>query len=1101
MECEKNQEFYGTDLGRGALRDLQRDFPYPWLYVAELLQNAVDASARHVRLEPDLQTGQLVFEHDGEAFTETHVRALCSKGMSTKGAGTVGFMGVGFKAVFHSYRRVDVSSGPWRFFLEVPVSLGQRYGDRQRDWLGCVLPKEDTSIAPPTEGMTCRFVLRDRLYVRETPEDDITHIVTMNLLPLLARRGVERLEVGRRKWTLATQPSIQVEACVSQTFLEALDEVTEEVHQWVLFSARYRPSPEAIARFLEHRQLNLDNPQMSPEEQQQGYEEAAQERSVDVFCSLDTQGSPVPPPHAELFALLSTGTAAPIGLHIQADWLLVTTRRELVEPESNPWHQEIFAQLPLLLRAFLGWVCTRGNVPEERLPELYGVLPDLTDMREASSRWLQTSAFTEALRQTLDDLAFVPARTAEGLRFIMVAHARLLPAPLHEFDDPGLQGWLLFGPHIVSTTLLGKRGLACLQELGCLTELAPQECAPQWEGGAVGHWMHHLGEQSRSALLRLLAGLAHLDASEVWRNTALCCLPSQTGGWIHRAIAKRLPGEWDAVPEEAPALKAWLTPFLPPAEQTLAWWLERLLQREAGANQYVHSLVPGSLERLVFMWWISLPEHPERHDIERVIAFTSWVHTKQRQRASLVRKVLCDAGNAITLCPWTEAVLADPYASTARRRFFQKRKMLSALYLESDQQASAADWHSFFEAASTELAGKFLMHEVAQELSASALQQALPGYSLPALRRTLMSPHPQWHGREFSSAHYLVVDYHLPPQLRAILDDEITSEIADDIAQWLDEGRRRLPSQCKRRLVYIPYGGNWPQERELPFAASWVQMLQEKQWVWDQQGTGPYTPRELLPWVDAARPDAPVVKLPHEFVAALRQCGVDFGSAIPDMPALERLRREGPRATAMRVYELLQAVMTAVADKEEELEALRRLLETTPLLPVPGAVHLLDQGLGGRIPASRLVHTAAQRDFGSWLVPVSALPEGSSERQLANLIGNVCPIPRGPTPQQALAFLAWVWRTGPDAETVRRVLPRAYSLLHEGIEQQTLAQAHVEAVLREARVFTRNRRWVPVTAGHVYLDDIGDERLRELLAPRVDSPMCPQRTRSGSVSS
>src|SRR3989454_11873084 len=61
---------------------------------------------------------------------------------------------------------------------------------------------------------------------------------------------------------------------------------------------------------------------------------------------------------------------------------------------------------------------TREDVPEKRLPALYGVLPDLTTMTETPSNWLRTSAFTEALRQTLEGLAFLPSHTAEGLRFI-----------------------------------------------------------------------------------------------------------------------------------------------------------------------------------------------------------------------------------------------------------------------------------------------------------------------------------------------------------------------------------------------------------------------------------------------------------------------------------------------------------------------------------------------------------------------------------------------------------------------------------------------------------------------------------------------------------
>ena len=39
----------GSPRGKGALKDLQQSFPHAWIYVAELLQNAVDAGARTIR--------------------------------------------------------------------------------------------------------------------------------------------------------------------------------------------------------------------------------------------------------------------------------------------------------------------------------------------------------------------------------------------------------------------------------------------------------------------------------------------------------------------------------------------------------------------------------------------------------------------------------------------------------------------------------------------------------------------------------------------------------------------------------------------------------------------------------------------------------------------------------------------------------------------------------------------------------------------------------------------------------------------------------------------------------------------------------------------
>src|SRR5688572_26867196 len=111
--AEENLAFYSDERGRGALRDLQQTFPHAWLYVAELLQNAIDVGADHIRVLPCEDA--LVFEHNGRVFEAKDVEALSRKGVSTKGAATVGFMGIGFKSIFHAFEHVEISSGPWRF--------------------------------------------------------------------------------------------------------------------------------------------------------------------------------------------------------------------------------------------------------------------------------------------------------------------------------------------------------------------------------------------------------------------------------------------------------------------------------------------------------------------------------------------------------------------------------------------------------------------------------------------------------------------------------------------------------------------------------------------------------------------------------------------------------------------------------------------------------------------------------------------------------------------------------------------------------------------------------------------------------------------------
>src|SRR5262245_3258049 len=73
-----NADFYGDARGRGALKDLQQTFPHTWLYIAELLQNAIDAGCTRIRVESD-NAGNVDFEHDGNAFSAGDVKALCER--------------------------------------------------------------------------------------------------------------------------------------------------------------------------------------------------------------------------------------------------------------------------------------------------------------------------------------------------------------------------------------------------------------------------------------------------------------------------------------------------------------------------------------------------------------------------------------------------------------------------------------------------------------------------------------------------------------------------------------------------------------------------------------------------------------------------------------------------------------------------------------------------------------------------------------------------------------------------------------------------------------------------------------------------------------
>ncbi|MBM3746852.1 MAG: hypothetical protein FJW34_13750 [Acidobacteria bacterium] len=572
--------------------------------------------------------------------------------------------------------------------------------------------------------------------------------------------------------------------------------------------------------------------------------------------------------------------------------------------------------------------------------------------------------------------------------------------------------------------------------------------------------------------MRLLAALAKLDDREDWREAPLCCLPSRGGGWIARSLAVGLPPDWDSVPTEKPKIQAWLEPCLPPRERALDWALDRACQRHEGARKYIEGVSRAKLEDIMSAWWERLPEIPSDEQVDQVLEATSWVRAKMRQRPGLVTKVLCEAGSQLVLAPLGSAVLADPYASRARRRFFPGLAVVSDRYLKHDPQATEADWRSFFESPGIDLRGPLRLERRTRALDRLGLEQLAPGFKAPSTRKGAIVV--EYWGQRFSSKRYLVADFLLPGELARVLEKGVDREAARDIGQWLREARISFPRQATRALAYVRYYESSVSPRSLPKPSSWVEALTERQWIFATDGSGPYRPSALLPEPDRARPGAPVADLRGDLVQTLVECGIPFGSEISDVPHLERLRLEGPRVEPMRLRELIQQAIAEAGEDAERQDRLREVLQTTALFPGRDAV--------SRVPIVRLVRRAPRgSDFGGWLIALDQLPAGDPLPGLVDLVGTIFEVPEVPTWDQACGFLEWVWRDKPDADAVRRVLPRGYEMIREGLAGQPGRQRRWDEARPRAAVFTRSRKWILVEGGQVFLDDLEEPRLESYL--------------------
>ena len=265
-----------------------------------------------------------------------------------KSAKTIGFMGVGFKSVFRSFQKVEVSSNGWRFCLKVPVTKGP-CGAPQRDWIGCVLPIFDARIPDPSRGMTCRFLLSGRLDELSEIENDLTNVLQedLSLLPLLAMNGVKELAWNDKAFRLSKHNVGSYGGGCTLIKIEAVDakEPFAGSNQWLMFCREYFPSDEAILKFIEHRELKA----VTPQEEAELSREVSKARTVQIFCRVGDNGVPLLPHMGRAYAVLPTEAYLPLRVKLQADWLLDISRKGFMDFGHDAWHNEIIQCVPELV--------------------------------------------------------------------------------------------------------------------------------------------------------------------------------------------------------------------------------------------------------------------------------------------------------------------------------------------------------------------------------------------------------------------------------------------------------------------------------------------------------------------------------------------------------------------------------------------------------------------------------------------------------------------------------------------------------------------------------------------------------------------------------
>ena len=1043
----ENGAFYQDPRGKGALKDLQVVFPVPWIYLAELVQNAIDAKATRIKFESGL-AGGLVLEHDGNAFSERDVYALCTRGVSTKSTNTVGFMGVGFKSVFKAYEDVVISSGDWRFRLTVPSDMDS--GVRQ--WIGAVLPTWDSTAEPPSEGYACRFEMSRRVS-SGTGEGDLGQLLRggESLLPLLAWNGVVELTVGGRHWELDPKEVPLADGDASKVRVSAVEQDGSR-RQWLLFVKTYQPSEPAVLRFLQHRQI-----QPAPDERESVLLAARRLREVVLFCELSSDGSPLLVNRGQCFSLLPTGQTTCLGLHLQAEWLLDISRREPMRISGDAWQEEIILQVPYLLRAYLEWLVSDETDGAENWANGYEAFPGPGDENELDTALRAHQAKT-SLCALLEDCEFLPFDSpADRIEFASPRDARLLPDALR--GAVGRASGIppeIFGPKIVESDTLGPRATAFLLDTGLLDRLTPAELTEHWADGKLGSWYDAGGDTRDAAYTRLIIGLAGLDSVQEWSEAELRCLPAPDGTWHMRRGLSRYPANWANL-SPSPIVRAALETFVGEPAHLLDWRVDQLLRRDASAQRFLDVLETTALEDVASQWWSTLSDEPAQAERELVVAFTDLVR-RQRSLPLPVPRVLAVQGGAERLLAIDQVLVAEPYSGNYRKALFPGVPTLSEFYLASVSEATDADWRAFFESQTPAPTGRPVLYF---KKSVAESDDIAAAGTLPRRRVTYTSAN--WRGLNIDSSDYYVADTALPSKvLEALERPEVLTSLA--IQRWMLEQPGLYRTWKQPSIAFIPLGSSSPSSVTLSREAQWLKDLKRRRWLFDHAGKGPYRPDEVLATADASRPEAPVAQLADGFGALAAELGLTFGHTIPNAPAIDRLRALGPSADWTNIEGLVRDAVAEADEDESKAALLEAVLSDQPLFPLPDGRRTPDRR--SRVGTRRMVLGSRRSTLADWVCAWDSYPEGGSESEVLRAVSTVLTLPEATTARHAAEFLGWVWENEPDADTVRQVLPRAYQYLVE------LPDDELELVRADAKVYVTTRRWVRVRDGNVFLNDL-----------------------------
>ena len=377
---------------------LEKQFARSDLYLFELLQNAVDDGATVV--EFTMRDNVLHVTHNGRPFTPLDVLGLSSVGLSTKsrnGKRTIGFMGVGFKAVYKRYSRVSIDDGTYRFTYQEPPNNKMGYG-----WV--MLPmwqQPPQQYSQERKSNKCHFVLEQPRGGSVNIKRDLL-VLPKTAPPLLGRAALVKIDDTRakksNKWILDwngkrhtinrsnitsySPTDVDASEIISVTLENNKSKITVQNNRWLFVTHRYQPSETARETYHKHTKRSHEGL-----EEVCGFVPLVMNGSTtqDIPHTLP-EGNQAASPSGWVHSVLPTKIRMPVPMHYQGSWLLSVDRQQVQDLADNAWNEEILQQFPNLIATIFRWAAVQKFGTCAHYRAICRLLPYNVYVRECSDR-------------------------------------------------------------------------------------------------------------------------------------------------------------------------------------------------------------------------------------------------------------------------------------------------------------------------------------------------------------------------------------------------------------------------------------------------------------------------------------------------------------------------------------------------------------------------------------------------------------------------------------------------------------------------------------------------------------------------------------------